>query len=173
MQFRSIAHAGRALALAVLLALALALAAGNAAWASPAADTKPDPCKGKSTVPCKQTDLSITKKAKATGQDDFIFTITVKNNGTIAAENVVVTDSLSKRFELESYSGSCSGERTVRCKIGTLGAGKSATVTIHVDVEPDNFKGSIKNTASVSSKTKDPNSKNNSSSVTVKAQGKK
>lgn len=168
MQFRSIKHAGRALALALLLALAVALAAGNPAWASPVAGSSPpDPCKGKSTVPCKQTDLSITKKAKSAGQDDFIFTITVKNNGTIAAENVVVTDSLSRYFELESYSGSCSGERTIRCKIGTLGAGKSATVTIRVDVEPDNFKGSIKNTASVSSKTKDPNLKNNSSSVTV------
>lgn len=157
----------------VLLVLVLAaLVTGPAAWASPAADKKDD-CK-RSTVPCKQTDLTISKKAKATGKDDFIFTITVKNNGKIPAENVVVTDQLSKRFELESVNGpGCKRGQTVKCSIGTLKAGKSVTITIKVDVEPDGFKGKITNTASVSSKTKDPNTKNNSSSVTVTASGKK
>lgn len=157
----------------LLVALALAaLAAGPAAFASPAADKKDD-CK-RSTVPCKQTDLSISKSAKVTGKNDFTFTITVKNNGSIAAEQVVVTDQLSKYFEIEAVNGpGCNRSQKVKCEVGTLGAGKSATITIRVDVKPDNYKGKIKNTASVSTKTKDTNSKNNSASVTVTATGKK
>jgi uncharacterized repeat protein (TIGR01451 family) len=163
----------RLLVLALLVAGVMALAVGNSAWASPPqSDKKPD-CK-RSTVPCKEADLSITKSAKATGSDDFIFTITVKNNGKIPAENVVVRDQLSKWFDLEYAKGpGCKEGQTVTCKIGTLKAGKSVTITIRVDVEPDNFRGNITNTASVSSSTKDPNSKNNKASVTVKALGKK
>lgn len=162
----------RLLTMTLLVAGVLALAAGNAAWASPAQSDKDD-CK-RSTVPCKEADLSIKKTAKAVGSDDFLFTITVKNNGKIAASNVQVTDHLSKYFELEYAKGpGCKEGQTVTCKIGTLGAGKSATITIRVDVEPDNFKGKITNTASVSSSTKDPNSGNNKSSVTVTAKGNK
>ncbi|KPV48772.1 hypothetical protein SE17_36255 [Kouleothrix aurantiaca] len=163
---------------------ALALAVSPAAWASPAASTagnavapavwfnpladKKDSCK-QSTVPCKQADLSIKKSvSRVKRSDDYIFTITVKNNSKIAAEKVVVVDQLSKRFELEYVKGpGCKYGQTVTCKVGTLGAGKSVTITIRVDVEPDNFKGKISNTASVSASTKDPNTKNNSSTVTV------
>lgn len=167
MIFQSSTHSARRVII-LLVALALAaLAASPAAWASPATDKKND-CK-RSTVPCKQTDLSISKKASAVkNSDDFIFTITVKNNGKIPAENVVVTDQLSRYFVLESVNGpGCTHSQTVKCTIGTLKAGKSAKITIRVDVEPDNFKGKIKNTASVSSSTQDSNGKNNSASATV------
>jgi uncharacterized repeat protein (TIGR01451 family) len=159
----------RLLVLALLVAGVMALALGNAAWASsPLSDKKHD-CK-RSTVPCKEADLSITKKAKAVGSDDFIFTITVKNNGKIPAENVVVFDQLSKHFELEDVTGpGCIEAQRVKCTIGTLNAGKSVTITILVDVEPDNFRGTINNTASVTSSTKDSNAKNNRASVSVKA----
>lgn len=141
-----------------------------AAWASPIQHDKDD-CK-RSTVPCKQADLSIKKSASAVGADDFIFTITVKNNSKIAAEKVVITDQLSKRFDLEWVRGpGCKSGKVISCKVGTLGAGKSVTITLRVDVEPDNFRGKITNTASVTSATKDPNTKNNSSSVTVTAKG--
>lgn len=167
MLFQSSTRSARRVVI-LLVALALAaLAAGPAAWASPATDKKDD-CK-RSTVPCKQTDLSISKKAAGVKHsDDFIFTITVKNNGKIPAEDVVVTDQLSQYFVLESVNGpGCTYGQKVKCTIGTLKAGKSATITIRVDIEPDNFKGKIKNTASVTSSTKDTNSKNNSASATV------
>lgn len=174
-RFRS--HLARALALVLLLGSLGLLSMGNAVWASPSESYTRPP---RSTVPKKETDLSIVKKAREADRNDFIFRITVKNNGTITAEDVVVIDQLSKRFELE-YARSitwgvrvkCSGERNIKCKLGTLGAGKSVTIEIRVDVEPTNFRGSISNTASVSSKTKDPNSKNNRSSVTVKAKGRR
>jgi hypothetical protein len=176
MRFRFLPHMARALALVLLIAGALALATGNAAWISPSQDSKVR--LGRSTVPRKLADLSITKRVKAIRRHDFIFTITVKNNSSIAAEDVIMTDLLSRRFELEyakpkTQGVKCSGERTVKCKIGTLGAGKSATIEIRVDVEPDNFIGSIKNTATVSSKTKDPKSSNNKSSVTVRIRGRR
>ncbi|MBS1965444.1 MAG: DUF11 domain-containing protein [Chloroflexi bacterium SZAS-1] len=149
---------------------ALTCLVAPAAWASPIQHDKDD-CK-RSTVPCKQADLSIKKSASPAGADDFIFTITVKNNSKIAAEKVVITDQLSKRFELEWVRGpGCKFGKTISCKVGTLGAGKSVTITLRVDVEPDNFRGKITNTASVTSATKDPNTKNNSSSVTVTAKG--
>lgn len=150
---------------------ALTCLVAPAAWASPIQHDKDD-CK-RSTVPCKQADLSIKKSATAVkGSDDFIFTITVKNNSKIAAEKVVVTDQLSKRFELEWVRGpGCTSGKLISCKVGTLGAGKSVVITLRVDVEPDNFRGKITNTASVTSATKDPNTKNNSSSVTVTVKG--
>jgi len=175
MKLHSIRVVGRAAALVLLIAVVVVLAASNAAWASPSqATAKP----GKSTVPKKEADLSITKRAQAVGSDDFVFTLTVKNNSNIAAENVIVTDQLSKRFELEyvhvlSGGFSCTPGQTIKCTKASLGAGQSATIEIGVDVEPDNFRGSIKNTASVSSKTKDPKNSNNKSSVTVKTKGKK
>ena len=174
MNFRFLSHLPRALALVLLIGAVGVLSMGNAVWASPSESKKPP----KSTVPKKEADLSIKKTARPVGNDDFIFTITVTNNGPIAAEKVIVTDSLSKHFELEyvhvlSGGFSCSGERTIMCKKATLGAGQSAIIEIRVDVEPDNFRGSITNTASVSSKTKDPNSKNNKSSVKVQAKGRR
>ncbi|MBK9942185.1 MAG: DUF11 domain-containing protein [Kouleothrix sp.] len=167
---RSLIGLARPATLLFVLLAAMVFAIAPAAWASPAQHDRD--CK-KSTVPCKEADVSISKSAKTVkNSDDFVFTIKVKNNSKIAAQNVVVTDVLSKYFKIESLSGpGCKKGRTVTCKIGTLGAGKSVTITLRVDIEPDNFRGSISNTATVSSSTKDPKTSNNKSTVTVRYKG--
>ncbi|MFN8569170.1 MAG: hypothetical protein U0Z44_16995 [Kouleothrix sp.] len=139
---RSLIGLVRPATLLFVLLAAMVFAIAPAAWASPAQHDKD--CK-KSTVPCKEADVSISKSAKAVkNSDDFVFTIKVKNNSKIAAENVIMTDVLSKYFKIESLSGpGCKKGSTVVCKIGTLGAGKSVTITLRVDIEPDNFRGSI------------------------------
>jgi uncharacterized repeat protein (TIGR01451 family) len=139
-------------------------------------DTKPgsNNAQAKVNVP-KQADLAITNTAKgaAGDSDDFVFTITVTNNGSSAAEDTRVTDELPQNFKLVYAKGktsgvSCSGSRKVECKLGTLAANKSATIEIRVDVDPDSFRGSITNTAVTSSKTNDPKASNNKASATVK-----
>jgi hypothetical protein len=177
MNFRFLTHLARALALVLLIGTIAVLSLGNAVWASRSENAKIPP---RSTVPKKEADLSIVKKVRAASSYEYIFTITVKNNSSIAAEEVVVTDQLSKRLELEYARGitpgvnvKCSGDRIIKCRLGTLGAGKSVKIEIRVDVWPSNYRGSITNTALVSSKTKDPNSKNNKSSVTFKTRGRR
>lgn len=118
------------------------------------------------------TDVSISKKAREAGDDDFIFTITVKNNSKAAAENVVVSDQLSNRFELQYVKGAnCNGDQHIVCSLGTLGAGKSVTIEIRVDVNQYNYRGSIYNTANVTTSTSETDYKNNSSTVKVNAKG--
>lgn len=177
MNFRFLSHLARALVLVVLLGVVGVLSMGNAVWASPSESKRPP----RSTVPKKEADLSIKKTAKPAGSDDFIFTITVTNNSTTtAAEDVTVNDQLSKYFELEYARGitpgvtvRCSGERTVKCRIAKLRANQSVKIEIRVDVEPSNFRGKITNTATVSSKTKDPNNNNNKASAPVQVKGRR
>lgn len=162
------------LALLLVAVAALAVWVAPSVWAGTAENNKHD-CK-RSTVPCKEADLAINKNAKHVSKsDDFIFTITVKNHSKIVAEKVVVTDELSPRFQIVSLKGpGCKAVgRTITCSVGNLGANKSTEIVVRVDVEPDKFRGKISNTATVSSSTKDPNSKNNSSTVTVNYTGDK
>ena len=96
--------------------------------------------------------VSITKTASPesvrTGEL-LTYTITVRNNGTTPAANVVLSDVIATSVSLGSIStsqGTCSAVSPVICNLGTLAPGASATVTVRVT---PNAAGALTNTAAV------------------------
>ena len=112
-------------------------------------------------------DLALTKTADvatATVGDGITYTLTVKNNGPDAADNVAVTDTIPSNTTFTSSSpsqGSCSGGQ---CSLGALASGASATVTVTVTASAA---GTATNSASVSADTADPDGANNSASAST------
>ena len=115
-------------------------------------------------------DLSLTKLASPEpvySGDNLTYQLTVKNNGPDPASLVVVTDSLPAGVTFVSASssqGTVSGTNNVVFSVGTLNAGTYATLSLLVKVTTTNA-GTIKNTATVSSATYDPQPTNNTASV--------
>jgi uncharacterized repeat protein (TIGR01451 family) len=115
-------------------------------------------------------DLSVAKADApdpVTVGDNVTYTITVTNNGPVAADGVIVTDALPAGATLVSASasqGSCSGTTTVSCSLGSLANGASATVTIVVTTTAV---GPLSNTATAAATTADPSSANNSATATT------
>lgn len=115
-------------------------------------------------------DLSITKSAvPSTGHvgSPLTYTLTANNNGPSDDTAVVVTDSIpfGTTFKKATASqGTCQGASTVKCTLGTLANAASATVTI---VVIPGATGTITNTGKISGALTDPNSTNNSSSVSI------
>ncbi len=103
--------------------------------------------------------LSITKavsKASVKKGGELEYTITVQNNGTANATNVVVTDTLPKELGTNisssnpsSYSSSVNnGQATFTWELGTIEAGQSKTVTFKATAVDC---GKITNSANVTS----------------------
>jgi uncharacterized repeat protein (TIGR01451 family) len=143
----------RMVAPAAMVALA-AIAAGVIGAAAQAADP---------------ADLKVTKTDSADpvsrgGALDY--TIVAENLGPDEATNVVVEDKLPGGLDYKSSSttaaaGSCAKQgKTITCNLGNLLASAQETVTIRTIVTKR--KGTIENTATVSSDTADPVSANNS-----------
>ncbi len=123
-------------------------------------------------------DLAIAK----TGSPNTVFTgkpltysINVVNNGPSTAISVEVSDPLPAGTTFTSCAttlGACGPvpavgtNGTVRVEVGNMAASSVATITIVVNVTASG-NTSITNTAAVTSATTDPNSSNNSSSVTT------
>jgi uncharacterized repeat protein (TIGR01451 family) len=121
-------------------------------------------------------DLTITKSAPSgtyRAGDQISYTIAVTNNGPSAAETVLVTDNLPSQVAYVSCSatngGVCGGtgnNRTVT--FGTLSSGATATITLVAQINAGVAGGTkITNTADVSAITSDPNTRNNTSKVTL------
>lgn len=117
-----------------------------------------------------ETTLSITKEDSpdtvAVGEDLF-YTLTVENQGSTRADNVIVTDNLPNEVNLIDVStsrGTCptQNDDLVECDLGNLGAGATATVDITVDVLAQ-AGDSITNTADVDAN----NANTDSDSVTT------
>src|SRR5262249_50412788 len=103
----------------------------------------------------------------ATVNGTVTYTLNVTNNGPSAATGVTLTDTLPASTTFVSVmtnKGSCTGTSTVNCNLGTLASGASATITIAVT---PTAVGTISNTASVTGSEFDPNTANNSASVTT------
>ena len=113
-------------------------------------------------------DLSLTKTLSpgpyVAGQQ-VTFTLTVTNNGTVPATNVVVTDVLPPNMFAASTTppGACTGTLTVTCTAATLGAGATTvfTITATLPATPGNYT----NTATVTSANGESSPANNTSSA--------
>jgi uncharacterized repeat protein (TIGR01451 family) len=119
-------------------------------------------------------DLSIVK----TDRPDPAFVggrleyrLAVTNKGAVRATTVVVTDEIPDKLQFSSVSttqGTCTGGRVVRCALGSLEVGGSATVTIVVrPLSP----GLVLNTATVTGAEPDSNPQDNTSSALTRVKG--
>jgi uncharacterized repeat protein (TIGR01451 family) len=157
----------------LLIAVVAGLAASNAAWAGPS-EAQPGRRPGRSTVPRRGTDLAIDKSYQRAGWGDLTFTITVTNTGPIAAQDVVVIDHIARRLELDQVTttkGECFGDPVVRCYLGNLVVGEVVTITIRATIWLDLFRGNIRNTATVTSRTRDTRNSNNSDTIVFDGRG--
>jgi uncharacterized repeat protein (TIGR01451 family) len=124
-----------------------------------------------STTVLTQADLSVTKSDSpdpVNMRSTLTYTIVANNAGPSTATGVTLTDTLPSNVTFRSATpsqGTCSlSGGVVTCVLGTLLRNGSATATI---VVVPNSPGAITNTASISGKETDPNSANNSASVST------
>jgi uncharacterized repeat protein (TIGR01451 family) len=109
-------------------------------------------------------DIAVTKtanKSTVNAGDTVIFTNVVRNNGPSTATGVRFVDFLPGGLDLVSVNpsqGTCSTGRLIRCQLGTLASGASATVTITARVSGS---GRITNIALANSDLPDPVVPNN------------
>ena len=94
------------------------------------------------------------------------YTISVTNLGPDSATAVTLLDTLPEGTS--PAKGNCEGRR-IKCYLGTIGGGESTTLTLDVNVAPD-ARGSLRNKATVSSLTDDPDMANNEAVATVRVQ---
>jgi len=147
--------------------------AGTLSNTATVASTSPfDPTPGNNTATSQTTvalvDLSLTKTLSpgpyVAGQP-VTFTLTVTNNGAVAATNVVVTDTLPAGMFATSTTppGACTGTTTVTCTAATLAGGASTafTITATLPATPGNYT----NTATVTSANGDSAPGNNTGSA--------
>jgi uncharacterized repeat protein (TIGR01451 family) len=167
MKFHFLPHPARALALVLLIAGIAVLAASNAAWAGPS-QVGPQRQPGRSTVPRRGADLVISQTYRREWWGGVTFTLTVTNTGPIAAQDVFVTDRIFRRLELQQATttkGACQGDPVVRCQLGNLAVDEVVTITISTTIWLERDRGTIRNTATVDSQTRDTKTSNNSATV--------
>jgi uncharacterized repeat protein (TIGR01451 family) len=161
------------------------LAVVNSASVSGASPIDPDTSNNSASASFtvqNKSDLFVTKKANLTSvkaSSNLVYTVTVKNLGPYRATAVVLNDPVPANttfVSLNAGGASCSAPAlgtvgTITCNFGNMANGASATVTLTVKVNGSGNKTSITNTASASSPSFDPNTANNSASVTTQIYG--
>lgn len=117
-------------------------------------------------------DVSVLKTAPATAVagTEFDYTLTVRNDGPSAAENVRLADDVPAGVTILTVSGSggatCAAgvpgnpAQPTTCSYGTLASGQQRTMTIHVRVNPGTL-GVLHNDARATSDTFDPDTADN------------
>lgn len=118
-------------------------------------------------------DLVATKEANPSTVEagrNVEYTITVSNNGTGTATNVVITDVLPAQTTFFSASAGCTESGgTVTCNVGDIDAGETITRSIVVTVNLD-ASGEFENTAVVTADQVDATPADNAGAATVTAQ---
>lgn len=123
--------------------------------------------------PTPSADVSVTKTVSAatlTVGVSVTYRLTVTNRGPNAAGAVVLSDVLPGALTLQGITvdnpgaAGCSGTSTVTCSLGALASGASVAFSLVVRTTTA---GTVLNTATVSSPTRDPNAANNSSTATT------
>lgn len=97
----------------------------------------------------------------------LVYTQTVRNLGTATAPGVATTQILPRGaawLGATPSQGSCTGGTTVRCSLGTLAAGASATVSVMVQPK---LRGTLNGTASASTTATDTDPANNSATAST------
>ena len=121
------------------------------------------------------TDLEIGKSvspAHPVAGQEIVYTITVTNDGPIAAQNVVVTDTLPAEVNYLTDTDTCTGVAvgatgTLTCPLGTIGAGETRSFEIKVSIDPDlGGPTSITNTVSVTSSANESDPADNTFGLT-------
>lgn len=120
----------------------------------------------------QRSDLSISKSDSpdpVTAGNNLTYNLSVTNNGPSNATGVVMTDTLPAGVTFQTFTSGApcnfvSGK--VICNFGSLASGSQAVVTIVVKVN-DTATGTLVNQATVTGSQIDPNSNNNSISVTT------
>lgn len=113
-----------------------------------------------------EADLEITKSdspGTVIAGETLTYTLNVVNHGPSVAESVTVSDTLPSGMSLASVnpSGSCSGTTIITCNLGDMAKDEAEIITIVVTVG-GSVRGTINNTAEVTSSTSDPTPGNNS-----------
>jgi uncharacterized repeat protein (TIGR01451 family) len=102
------------------------------------------------------------------------YKVTLKNGGPTSAANAVLNDALPAQVQFQTISSggmacltpAVGATGTISCKTATLANGASATITVTVKVVGGG-KSSITDTVTASSDALDPNTANNTASVTT------
>jgi bacillolysin len=116
------------------------------------------------------TDVGIAftnSSSAATINADLIYTITASNGGPAAADGVTVTNVLPANVTFISASssqGTCAGNATIRCMLGSIASGSNVTVTLIVHPTTT---GTLSNTIAVAALNQDPNPGNNTATATT------
>ncbi len=143
---------------------------GNGAGAFACSDVSGDTNESRGVALAVEADLALTKSSpQLVGVNvQMTYSIVTTNNGPFDAPGVVVTDALPANVTFVSVSsvsqGTCRGTSTIICVLGTIDNGDSASVEITV---LPTVKGTLTNTASVTSSVPDPDGTNNSATATT------
>jgi uncharacterized repeat protein (TIGR01451 family) len=115
--------------------------------------------------PINDADLEISKVVStptAPIGDEVVYTITVTNNGPMAAQNVSITESVPIELPVVSVSG-CTGPLS-DCVIGDIAVDAAAQVFVTVSAD---MAGDFENTVTVQADSTDPTSANDTASAMV------
>ncbi len=143
---------------------------GNGAGGFVCSDVSTDAFRSRGVALAVKADLALTKSSpdRVGVNVPMTYTIITTNNGPFDATGVVVTDPLSANVTFVSISsvsqGTCRGTSTIICVLGTISNGNSASVEITVI---PTVKGTLTNTASVTSSVPDPDGTNNNATATT------
>jgi uncharacterized repeat protein (TIGR01451 family) len=128
-------------------------------------------------IPAGETDVAVTASGPSalSAGDTVTYTITLTNNGPLAAQGVVLTDTLPAGATLVSFNQTAgtdgftfgqSGGTVTQTANGPLAAGSSDTFSLVVTADPNTAPGAnFSDAASVAGSTYDYNPTNNSAGV--------
>jgi uncharacterized repeat protein (TIGR01451 family) len=118
-------------------------------------------------------DLSVTVGGPGSGTtgSDLTYNLTVSNAGPVTAAPATLIDNIPNGSTFKSVTpsqGTCSSGAVVRCDLGNLNSGSSATVQIVVTALSS---GTLTNTVTVAAPQADPNTGNNTASSATAVTG--
>jgi uncharacterized repeat protein (TIGR01451 family) len=117
------------------------------------------------TVPAPDLSLAKSGPATTTEGNNLTYNLVATNNGPTTATGVTVSDPVPANSTFVSASAGCAlSAGVVTCSAGTLASGASQSFAVTVQAGSG---GSIVNSATVGGDQSDPNSGNNSSTVTT------